>query len=309
MTKTKFAFVEKRNLWYAFSLILIIAGISLMIGRSIKSQPALNYGIDFLGGSSILIKIPEFEKNIKNTPNATQEEIDTISSIRDTLSKQGLEKSQIQITTDKEILIKTLKLNQEKSQLLLQNLKETYIKLEILEVDFIGPTIGEELKNKSFLIILIVSISLLLYITLRFELIFGISALIALLHDALIVISFASLFKIEINTAFVAAILTILGYSINDTIVIFDRIRENYAPLKDKHSFKDIINLSLNQTLVRTLNTSVTTMLVIGSLIIFGGTTIKPFCVILLIGIIAGTYSSLFIASPTLSLLKKSTIK
>ena len=308
MTKTKFAFVEKRNLWYAFSLILIIAGISLMIGRSIKSQPALNYGIDFLGGSSILIKIPEFEKNIKNTPNATQEEIDTISSIRDTLSKQGLEKSQIQITTDKEILIKTLKLNQEKSQLLLQNLKETYIKLEILEVDFIGPTIGEELKNKSFLIILIVSISLLLYITLRFELIFGISALIALLHDALIVISFASLFKIEINTAFVAAILTILGYSINDTIVIFDRIRENYAPLKDKHSFKDIINLSLNQTLVRTLNTSVTTMLVIGSLIIFGGTTIKPFCVILLIGIIAGTYSSLFIASPTLSLLKKTTL-
>ena len=136
------------------------------------------------------------------------------------------------------------------------------------------------------------------YITLRFEWKYGDSAILALIHDGLITISLASILEIEINTAFVAALLTVLGYSINDTIVIFDRIRENQQSQKDQISFQTLTNTALNQTLIRTINTSITTLLVISSLIFFGGPTIKGFCIILLIGILSGTYSSLFIASP-----------
>ena len=139
---------------------------------------------------------------------------------------------------------------------------------------------------------------LLAYITFRFELAFGIAALVAVLHDGLIILSIAAITGIEINTTFIAALLTVLGYSINDTIVIFDRIRENIEKLNNYVSLKALTNQSLNQTLLRTINTSITTVIVIMSLILFGGTTIKEFCIVLLIGILSGTYSSLCIASP-----------
>ena len=142
------------------------------------------------------------------------------------------------------------------------------------------------------------SLLLLAYISFRFELSFGIAALAAVIHDGLIIISFASILGLEINTTFIAALLTILGYSINDTIVIFDRIRENIEKLNDYMPIKKLTNEALNQTLLRTINTSVTTIIVITSLITFGGSTIKEFCVVLLIGVISGTYSSLCVASP-----------
>ena len=182
---------------------------------------------------------------------------------------------------------------------------EQYIgTFEVLEIDYIGPSIGKSLRKQSLLIIAFVTLTLLLYITLRFEFNFGLAAIIALIHDSLIIFSVASLFSLEINTPFIAAILTILGYSINDTIVIFDRIREQHENTPS-YLESNSINIALNQTLTRTINTSLTTLLVISSLILFGGNTIREFCIILGIGILSRTYSSLCIASPSLALLHK----
>jgi preprotein translocase subunit SecF len=292
-----FKIVEKRNLWILTSAIIIIFGFGLMANKAIKTQPALNYGIDFAGGTSMLLK---FESLNSETDNEI-----FIAKLRTPLAKYQLEKSTVQITNNHEVVIKTLALNNSSHQNILNSLEEKLGKMEVLEIDFIGPTIGAELKKTSFWIILIACGALLIYISLRFQFLYGIAALAALLHDTLITISFASILNLEINTAFVAAILTILGYSINDTIVIFDRIRENYNHFKTSKPFNDIINTSLSQTLIRTINTSITTLLVIGSIILFGGSTIKEFCIVLLIGVLAGTYSSLFIASPVLSTLQK----
>jgi preprotein translocase subunit SecF len=291
-----FKIIEKRNLWFVISLIVILSGFSLIANKAIKTEPALNYGIDFVGGTTMLLKF-------ENAPEDTSQ---FISEIRETLKSFNLEKSAIQVSNKNEAHIKTLELKGNEHKEITTKLEENIGKFEILEIDFIGPTIGNELRQTSFWIILVASIALLIYISIRFQFTYGIAALIALIHDALVTISIAALLNLEINTAFVAAILTILGYSINDTIVIFDRIRENARKLSESTTFNEIINISLSQTLIRTLNTSMTTIIIISSLIFLGGTTIKEFCIVLLIGVLAGTYSSLFVASPALSLLNKS---
>ena len=293
-----FKIVEKRNLWTVLSLIVILSGFIVMGNRALKSEPVMNYGIDFVGGNSMILSFDAL--NSQETPSS-ESNIAFIGKLRNELKDYGLDKSTIQITQNREVIIKTLQIENSKNQAILDGLRGTFGSIEVLEIDFIGPTIGSELREKSIWIIILVSVSLLLYISWRFELRFGLAALAALLHDALVVISFSAIFNLEVNTAFVAAILTILGYSINDTIVIFDRIRENLQLYADTRPIKDVVNISLSQTLIRTLNTSVTTIAVISSLIFFGGTTIKEFCVVLLIGIIAGTYSSLFIASPVVA--------
>lgn len=291
-----FKIVEKRNLWFSISIITILMGVGLMFSRSMKAEPILNYGIDFLGGTSMLLK---FDDALLRPTQTEESGIQLIEKIRSVLHSFELEKSSIQITQDKEVFIKTLQLKSEKSQEILGQLNRVVGPLEILEIDYIGPTIGKELKEKSLLIILFIVVFLLAYISIRFQWGYGYAAIIALIHDALITLSFAAILQIEINTAFVASLLTVLGYSINDTIVIFDRIRENQKNLiQETLSPKHIVNMSLSQTMIRTLNTSLTTIIVISSLIFFGGTTIKAFCLVLLIGILSGTYSSLFIASP-----------
>lgn len=294
-----FRIVEKKNLWFALSLGIILAGCVVMVNRALHSQPILNYGIDFVGGNTMILNMKDLN-NRHETATDSPETINAqfIQDLRSALSTFDLATSTIQITQNKEVLIKTLHIKSERSQEILDHLQATFGEVEVLEIDFIGPTIGSELKETSIWIILLVSISLLLYISWRFEFKFGLAALFALVHDALISISFSAFLNIEINTAYVAALLTILGYSINDTIIIFDRIRENLALYQESKSIRDIINISLVQTFRRTINTSFTTLAVILCLILFGGTTIKEFCVILFIGILAGTYSSIFIASP-----------
>jgi preprotein translocase subunit SecF len=308
MANTSFKIIEKKNLWFSISIILIGIGIALMTTNVFKSKPMMNYGIDFVGGSTMILKFEELNKRHEiaesNNESAQAINIGFIKAIRNVLTEYGLESSSVQITRDKEVLIKTLEIDDQKSLAIFNALQQKLGAGERLELYKIGATIGAELRETSIWIIGIVSVALLLYITWRFEFVYGIAALIALLHDALISISFAALLNIEITTAFVAALLTVLGYSINDTIVIFDRIRENIKLLsKKKLPLKTIANISLNQTLVRTLNTSATTLMVISSLLVLGGTTIKGFCLVLLIGIISGTYSSLFIASPLLVML------
>ena len=298
--------IEKRNLWFIISSTIILIGFIQMFSIAVKEKSMeniLNYGIDFKGGTSLILKFDTLDT--KPTPLPKSDSIEFISALRESLSSFGINQSRIQITNKKEVLIKTLDLKEEKSQSLLKTLRTNFGNIEILEIDLIGPTIGKELKSKSFLIIFIVSLALLSYISWRFEFVYGLSALAALFHDTLVTISLASILGLEINTAFVAALLTILGYSINDTIVIFDRIRENMAQMPQEMTIPSMLNFSLSQTLARTLNTSITTLAVIISLIVLGGSTIQEFCITLLVGIIAGTYSSLFIASPVLSLYLK----
>jgi preprotein translocase subunit SecF len=295
--KPTIKFIEKRNLWYLISFTIIFIGFTLIGLRAINSKPALNYGIDFVGGNTFLLQLQYTKININDTQ--------IISKIRTVLDKYDLEKSEIQLSENNQLYIKTTSIDKSISSSLLADLTTTLGNFEILEIDYIGPSIGNSLKKQSIWIILVVSASLLLYITLRFELSFGISALLALLHDTLIMISAAAIFSFEINTAFIAALLTILGYSINDTIVIFDRIREQLNKNDSKTTLIELTNSSLTQTLSRTLSTSITTLLVIISLILFSDGSIKEFCILLFIGIVAGTYSSIFIASPIFVALHK----
>jgi preprotein translocase subunit SecF len=282
--------VEKYKIWLLISLSILLMGFSVAVVRVFNSESPLNYGIDFVGGSSIMVKL------YQDRPLST---IDLIQSVRASLRKINLNKVSVQVTQDKEIIIKTTHLENNGITLIQDQLKQDFKKVEVLEVDYIGPSFGDELRAKSFMIIIIVSACMLVYITWRFQFSFGVAALIALVHDGLITLAGASLFNIEIDTAFVAAILTILGYSINDTIIIFDRIRENLKndSLKEK-SLAAIVNISIKQSLTRTFNTSFTSLLALISIILFGGSTIREFCLTLLIGITSGIYSTMFIASP-----------
>jgi preprotein translocase subunit SecF len=161
----------------------------------------------------------------------------------------------------------------------------------------VDATFSGELVRNALVALLLASIGMLIYIGIRFEFKFAVSAVLALLHDVLVVLAFFSLFRIEINSEFVAAILTIVGYSINDTIVVFDRIRENLRLSKRQSDFEGLVNRSIMETLLRSINTSVTTLLAIGAVLFLGGVTLRPMALALVVGILAGTYSSIFIAS------------
>ncbi|MFA5880022.1 MAG: protein translocase subunit SecF, partial [Candidatus Margulisiibacteriota bacterium] len=261
--------------------------------------------IDFTGGTSILLKVDalsnEYVVAKKTHQSINAINVNMIKKIREILEQDGFSKSTIQITSNKEIIIRTTTLTKESRSRLLEILQQKLGNLELLESDTIGPSFGTELREKSLWILILVFVALMIYITWRFEFSFGMGALISLVHDAIATICFASIFFIEIDTSFVAAILTILGYSINDTIVIFDRVRENLKTSK-KEDFIKLVNISIYQTFSRTINTVITVLLVLLALMVFGGTTIKGFTIVLFFGVIIGTYSSIFIASVSMVL-------
>lgn len=268
--------IGRRKIWYVISsVIILISIVSLFV-------QGLNFGIDFKGGSLIHV---EFEdQNIKS------------EQVRNVLADFDLQNSSIQEASDDSIVIKTLELEQDKLGEILKTFETKLGKYELLRSEKVGPVIGAELRNAGLLALFIASILQILYITIRFEFKFAIAAIIALLHDVLIAVGFFSIFQIEIDTVFVAAILTIIGYSINDTIVIFDRIRENIKNRR-KESLDVIINNSINQTIVRSISTSVAVLLILLALLFLGGETTKNFALALIVGVVSGTYSSIFIAS------------
>jgi preprotein translocase SecF subunit len=280
------SFVGKRKYAFIFSTVLIIAGIISLVTNG------LNLGIDFTGGTIIHVNIgQEF----------------TLEEIRDALAPMGLEGSSLQKVgveglgegEKQELLIKTGTLTGEQQDEVFTALSGRYNLTEdnLLRVENVGSLIGNELKRQAWLALIIASLGMVIYITIRFEYRFAIAAIGALLHDAMIVLAFFSIFRLEINSPFIAAILTILGYSINDTIVIFDRIRENMKSRR-KENLAEVVDTSIRQSLRRSINTSATTLLVLITLFAFGGMTLRPFISALLIGITFGTYSSIFIASP-----------
>ncbi len=282
--------VEKRNLWLSVSFLVVIVGIAMMVVRLFAQQPVLNFGIDFTGGSTVLIAASDTTQPLNET------DVPTVQSV---LMSAGFDHAWVQLTHDHEIIIKTELMSHDVRTDILDQIRQHIGAIDLLEADTIGPSIGNELRRQSLWMALGVGMMLLVYISIRFQWTYGVAALIALAHDALITLSVTAMLMIEVNTAFVAALLMILGYSINDTIVVFDRVRE-LANQDEDTPIAAVANLAIRQTIRRSIYTSVTTALVVGSLLIFGGVTLKGFCIVLLIGIVSGTYSSIFIASPIL---------
>ncbi len=278
--------VKHRNKYFIVSAILIIIGFITMGVRG------LNYGIDFTGGTIIQIDL-EGKHPIEEL-RTVMNEFDKNAEIVFT----GTEK--------KEIIIKsTFNLSREESAKVFQKYKEKYnLKADKpVQVEAIGATIGKEIQRKAFLSVLIASLGILIYVSIRFELKFGIAAVLGLVHDVLVMISIYSILNLSIDSTFIAAILTVIGYSINDTIVIFDRIRENLKNTKTK-DYDLLINTSVKQTLRRTLFTSFTTLLMIGLLYVLGTEAIRAFALPLVLGIMVGTYSSVFVSSTIWYILK-----
>ncbi|WP_035356393.1 protein translocase subunit SecF [Acetobacterium malicum] len=270
---------EKSKIWFAVSLILIAISIgSLFIN-------GLNFGIDFIGGTIVTIEL--------NTPFETSdakaliEEYDTSADV----TYAGEAKTQVIISTKKD-------LSTEERQALFSKFQEKYNleDTDLLSIDTVSPSIGAEMANSAMIAAVVAVLLMLVYITFRFEFMFGLAAVIALIHDLIIVLGVYSIFQIQVNSPLIAAMLTILGYSINDTIVVFDRIREN-RPKFGKYDFASLVDTSVTQTLRRSINTSFTTLLAIGALYAFGVPAVQDFALPLMVGIVSGTYSSIFIAS------------
>ncbi|MBE3091993.1 MAG: protein translocase subunit SecF [Candidatus Atribacteria bacterium] len=276
--KKEFDFIKNRKIAYIIPVVIILIGLISIIFQG------FNLGIDFAGGTLLQIK---FDK-----PVSTNE-------VRNVLSKFNLSQSTIQNLLENEFVIRLEKIDSEQRMEILTAFKEDLTNLEVLRVETVGPVIGEDLKKSAFYALFFAFIGIILYITIRFEFKFSIVSILALFHDCLIILGIFSLLQKEITISIIAAVMTVVGYSINNTIVILDRLRENIK-FKTREPFENLINMSINQSLSRTINTTLTTIIPILTLYFFGGNILSDFALALFIGMVAGTYSSIFIASPLL---------
>ena len=277
-------FFKYRYIAFGFSIILLLFSVTLFFYKS------LNLGIDFKGGIMI-------EAKFDLTPD--------ISSLRQKIDNLNIGNSEIQEFGDPQIILFKLESNSQDGQennMIIEKFKKSIGEnVDYRRIEFVGPKVGSELKMIAIKAILFSLIAMFIYIWFRFSgWQFGLGALIALFHDVISTLGFFSISQIEFNLASIAAILTIAGYSINDTVVVFDRIRENLV--KSELELSNLLNKSINQTLSRTFMTSVTTLLALIALYVFGGEVIKGFVSAMIWGVIIGTYSSIFIASPLIVL-------
>jgi preprotein translocase subunit SecF len=290
MTHTNIHFIRYSRLYYIFFGILIAASIFSFFSYGLK------FGIEFTGGTLLEIQF--------------QESRPSNEAIRTAVESINLGEMIVQPAEDNSMLLKFKPVDEATHQEIINKIKEIG-DFQEKRFDFIGPSVGEELIQKTQAAILLVLVAITLYITFAFRKVsrpvssykYGITSLIALLHDVIIPLGAFSFlghyFGTEITIPIIAALLTVIGFSVHDTIVIFDRIRENIIK-RSGVSFEDTVNWSLNQTLIRSINTTLTVLVVLFSIFLFGGETLKDFALALIIGICAGTYSSIFIASPLL---------
>ena len=284
LSKTNIDFISKQKITGFLSIALIVAGIASLI---MKGGPLLS--IDFTGGTVAQVK---FEKPVE------------LGQLRETLSDYGFKGAEIvEFGSPDEILIKTQfsGSSSEISEKLTLALGNSFT---LRRVESVGPKIGKELQTDALKAIGLALLLILIYITFRFDRYYALGSVMALIHDVLITLGVFSLLDYEINLSIIAAFLTIVGYSLNDTIVVFDRIREN-IPKFMKKTLNDVVNISLNETLNRTVITSLTTMMVVVILFLWGGKVINLFAFALIIGVFVGTYSSLFVASPVMVYFEK----
>lgn len=305
MKKFDINFLGKRKLAMMFSLVLIVISLGSLATRG------LSFGIDFTGGTLVEVS---YQDTI------------AIDDVRDTLSNSGFEDAVVQyFGTAKDVMIRVplrsdmegaqvsekimLSLHEKqgefvtdtnpisKEQTCSANGQRQVCKVQMQRVEFVGPQVGDELTNQGGLAMLYALFGILAYVAFRFEWRFAVGSVAALVHDVVITVGVFSVFQLEFTLTVLAALLAVIGYSLNDTIVVFDRIRENFRKMR-KETPLNIMNTSINQTLPRTILTSLTTLLVLISLFIFGGDIIHNFSIALILGVIIGTYSSIFIASP-----------
>jgi len=290
--------IRSRAIWFTISGLLFAASIAALLIWGLK------FGIDFTGGS-----IEEIHWNIERPSN---------DKIVEVFKKQGIDDVVIQNSGATDSILRFKELDEDKHKAIVDELKKDFgtssvaADSALVEKSFssIGPTIGNELKQKSYYAIALVLLAIVVYIAWAFRRVsrpvaswkYGISAIVALLHDVIIPVGIFSVLGhflgYEVDVLFVTALLTVLGFSVHDTIVVFDRIRENL--LKREGSFEEIVNYSVNQTFTRSINTSATVMLVLLAVFFFGGESVRNFTLVLILGVFFGTYSSIFIASPTL---------
>ncbi|EIW18393.1 MULTISPECIES: protein translocase subunit SecF [Pelosinus] len=279
----KFDIIGKRYWWFALSLIVLIPGLISM------ALQGFNLGIDFTGGTILDLK---FASSV------------TVAQVREVLVDHRLENSVIQLVstdqaeTSNNLFIRTHVLSNDESQILFTDMEKRLGAFEVLRSEKVGAVMGSELTQQALLNLAVVCALLIAYISYRFEYKIAVSAILAILHDVMIVLGIFSLFHIEMDSSFVAAILTVIGYSMNEAIVVFDRIRENLKTHRKTESFQDLVNRSIGQTFTRTLYTLLTVLFACGSLHFFGGESTKNFSLAMLIGFLSGAYSAIFNASP-----------
>lgn len=291
LPKIRFDILKRSKLWFAISLLVIIPGIFCMFTKG------FNFGIDFTGGTIIEM---EFQQEV------------TLPQVRDVLREYNLDNATIQLSGDvsnveasKDVMIRTMDLEENDRKAVMASLKDEIGDYTVLREEKVGATIGGELITDALMATGISWILIILYVSYRFEWRFGVAAILTLIHDVLIVLSVFSFLQKQVDSSFVAAILTIIGYSINDTIVIFDRIRENQRlHFKRGGDLNELANRSIYQTLTRSLYTVFTVLFTTFALYFFGGDTTKDFSFALLIGFFSGSYSSIFVASPLWVVLK-----
>ncbi|MES9813135.1 MAG: protein translocase subunit SecF [Candidatus Thiodiazotropha sp.] len=278
--EARYDLMGKRN------LALVLSGILLLISLGAIIVRGLNLGIDFTGGTLVEVGYPQAVE---------------LPVVREALAKDGFGDALIQhFGTSKDVLVRLAPREDIESAVLSDRaftaMQSIAPNVDLRRVEFVGPQVGDELTEDGGLAMLYALIGILIYVGLRFEYRFAVGSVIALVHDVLITIGFFALFQVEFDLPVLAAVLAVIGYSLNDTIVVFDRIRENFRKIR-KGEAVSIINTSVNQTLSRTLITSGTTLLVLAALFLFGGEIIHGFALALIVGVVIGTYSSIYVAS------------
>ncbi len=283
--KTNIDFIGKRKIMFAVSAILIALSITAL------SVFRLNFGLDFTGGTLIEVGYPV-------APDTNE--------VRANLENAGLDDAMVQtFGSATEIVVRIPPREEGESSAELSTVVLAALQqgvegdVEMRRVEFVGPQVGDELTEQGILAVVYALIGIFLYVMIRFQWRFSVGAVTALVHDVIITMGVISLLQVEFDLTVVAALLAVIGYSLNDTIVLFDRIRENFPRLR-KASPLEVVNTSVNETLSRTLMTSLTTLLVLAALFIFGGEIIHAFAFTLIIGVLVGTYSSIYVASTTL---------
>lgn len=269
-------FIGKRKFSYVLSALLIIVSIISMCVQG------FNFGIDFTGGTVMQVK---FEKSLD------------IADLREDLKAAGYEGAQIQELDGGVYQIKAQYMDQNAQDKFSEKLEAETGKFDIQQANAVGPSVGQEILNSGVLALIIALVLMIVYISVRFEWRFAVAGNIALFHNIIITLGVFSLFQLEVNAQFVAAVLTIFGYSINDTLVVFDRIRERIGNVK-RDDLLGVVNLGIGSVVKRSVYTSVSTLIPLFAVLFLGGATTKLFVLAIIIGIIAGTYASIFVASP-----------
>ena len=293
-----FRFIEKRRSAYVVSSLMILAGIAAMIINVFSIGSWVDYGVDFLGGSLVQVRFEDPDVTVNDIRAALSEFTPEVSRFG------GEEEQEFQIRAPLAEDASITEVAEAIEAQLRAGLPDS--EFEIRNAELVSAKVGSELQTKALLAVLFSMILTLVYLAFRFELRFGLAAVIASAHDILITLGFLAAFRLEIALPTIAAILTILGYSLNDTIVVFDRIRENmHKKGARKRNPVELVNASINETLPRTILTSGTTLVVLFSLLLLGGAVLRDFTLVLILGIVVGTYSSIFVASPALIEIQK----